>query len=339
MRKIPVGIIGVSGYTGLELFKILLSHPHFEIAYVANSSGEGSLPDLHPKLACIERFSPRVLPILQKADVHEAIKRCELLFLALPHQQSMHFVKAALQHPHIKVVDLSADYRLSQSHYEQFYCSHLDPENLAHAVYGLPEFYAKEIQNARLVANPGCYPTATLLGLLPFLELIESSVFVDAKSGVSGAGKKLSDSTHYPQINENIFAYSPLTHRHQIEIIEKCQAIGKKSLTLHFIPHLTPLTQGMLVSIFATLHTSLDAQAYLKDFYKDAPFVRIRQNPVDVLSTRGSHFCDLYAAMSGRDLYVSSSIDNLLRGASSQAVVNANLMYGFEPSAGIPLLG
>ncbi len=349
MKKIPVGIVGISGYTGAELLKILSLHPLFEIVYIANSSGQGELTNLHPKLKDVYKILKSQEPTIKKADPIEASSICELLFLALPHQESMKFAKQALQNPKIRIIDLSADYRLEAHNYAKNYCQHEDLENLKSAIYGLTEFNGKKLKDARLVANPGCYPTASLLALLPFIELVNSNVFIDAKSGVSGAGKKLTDNTHYPHINENIFAYSPLKHRHQIEIFEKCQqfldhqnlspynGIHKPCPQIHFIPHLTPLTQGMLVSIFATLKVELDPILHLKKFYQDSPFVRICETPVDVLSVRGSNFCDIYAAMSGKDIYISSSIDNLLRGASAQAVVNANLMYGYSPYLGIPL--
>ncbi len=331
MKKVRVGIIGISGYTGLELFKILYVHPHFTITYLANSSGEEKLEQLHPSLLNLSNLD------VQRADVHVAAKECELVFLALPHQESMIFCKELLSYPHLKVIDLSADYRLTQENYETNYCKHLDHENLQHAVYGLVEYQREQIKNARLIANPGCYPTATLLGLLPFLSLIESSVFIDAKSGVSGAGKKPSANTHYPFINENIFAYNPLKHRHQIEIEEKCQYLGNKKAKINFVPHLTPITQGMLVSIFATLKNPIDPLELLHQHYQNEPFIRIRNTPVHALYTKGTHFCDLYAQCNHQDLFISSSIDNLLRGASSQAVVNANLMFGFEESLGIPI--
>ncbi|CBG39641.1 N-acetyl-gamma-glutamyl-phosphate reductase [Helicobacter mustelae] len=332
MKKIPVGIIGVGGYTGLELFKILSKHPYFTIAYVANTSAQDRIDALHPSLTKISSMP------LSPADPKKAAGLCELLFLALPHQESMQFAKEALELG-TKVIDLSADYRLSKEHYEANYCTHKDPKNLEHAVYGLVEYQREAIKNASLIANPGCYPTASLLGLLPFLPYMDSSVFIDAKSGVSGAGKKLSPNTHYPLINENIFSYQPLKHRHQIEIAEKCQTFGHKDVKINFIPHLTPLTQGMLVSIFATLHTEINPLSILQEHYANEPCIRIREHSTDVLSVRGTNFCDIYAQTSGRDLYVCTSIDNLMRGASSQAVVNANLMFGLDELSGIPLLG
>lgn len=334
MSKISVGIVGISGYTGLELFKILTKHPKFEIQYIANSSGEESIETIHPSLLKVSNLK------IHKANPRDIANKIQLLFLALPHQESMLFCKELLElDSQIKIIDLSADYRLSKENYELNYCQHLDEKNLQHAVYGLVEYQREKIKQARLIANPGCYPTASLLGLLPFLPHIQSSIFIDAKSGVSGAGKKLSSNTHYPFINENIFAYNPLAHRHQIEIAEKCQLIGSKEVKINFIPHLTPLTQGMLVSIFATLKETLDPLELLFDFYKNEPFIRIRTQSVDVLNVRGTNFCDIYAKCSGNDLFINTSIDNLMRGASSQAVVNANLMFGFEETLGIPMIG
>lgn len=328
---IKVGIIGASGYTGLELVKILLDHPQFKINYIANSEGNTTLSNLHPSLKGICDME------VKKAEVKDILASCELAFLALPHQASMGLAKELIASG-IKVVDLSADYRLEVDTYEKNYCPHIDKENLAHAVYGLPEFYADDIKNAKLIANPGCYPTSTLLGIMPFVKYIKegSSIFVDAKSGVSGAGKKLSETTHYCTINENLFAYNPLKHRHSPEIKEKIQKVGNKDLKINFVPHLLPSTRGMLCSIYTTLDEEINALEVLKEYYKDSKFVRIFDKPVDIKSSAGTNFCDIYAQTNGKDLFVSSSIDNLLRGASSQAVVNANLMYGYEEDLGIP---
>ncbi|WP_104698048.1 MULTISPECIES: N-acetyl-gamma-glutamyl-phosphate reductase [unclassified Helicobacter] len=334
MSKVNVGIVGISGYTGYELFKILRNHPKFNIAYLANSSGKNTLDEIHPSLFQVASC------LIQKADATEVAKNTQLVFLALPHQESMQFCKELFeQNPNIKVVDLSADYRLTQENYEANYCPHLDSKNLKHSVYGLVEYQREKIKQAKLIANPGCYPTATLLGLLPFLPYIQSSVFIDAKSGVSGAGKKLSSNTHYPFINENIFAYNPLKHRHQIEISEKCETLGKIKTKINFIPYLTPITTGMVVSIFASLKGSIEPLKILEQHYKNENFIRIRKEPVNALNTKGTNFCDIFAQCNGKDLFINTSIDNLMRGASSQAVVNANLMFGFEETLGIPTIG
>ncbi|WP_044415765.1 N-acetyl-gamma-glutamyl-phosphate reductase [Halarcobacter anaerophilus] len=326
-----VAIIGASGYTGLELIKILINHPKFDITYIANSTGNENVQDLHPCLKNVLNVD------VQKADAKEVSKVADLAFLALPHKTSMFFAKELLD-LNVKVVDLSADYRLELEAYEKHYCPHEDKEHLNGAVYGLPEYYKESIKNTNLVANPGCYPTASLLALLPFIDYIESGsqIFIDAKSGVSGAGKKLSEVSHFANLNENIHAYNPFKHRHMPEIEEKVKLLKEKEFQINFVPHLIPVTRGMLVSVFATLKEDIDVQKVLEESYQNSKFIRIRENVVDIKSTAGTNFCDIFVAKNGKALFVNSSIDNLLRGASSQAVVNANLMCGFEEDEGIP---
>ncbi|RUM74344.1 MAG: N-acetyl-gamma-glutamyl-phosphate reductase, partial [Sulfurovum sp.] len=263
----------------------------------------------------------------------------DLVFLALPHQSSMAYAKELLKYD-VKVVDLSADYRLELETYEAHYCPHEDKANLSKAVYGLIEYYREEIKSARLVASPGCYPTATLLGLLPFIPYMDMDVplFVDAKSGVSGAGKKLSEMTHFVTVNDNIFAYNPLKHRHAPEIAEKIEDIYSAKAEVNFVPHLIPATRGELVSVYGVLKQEIDPLEILKAYYKDDPFIRIRQKPVDIKSTAGTHFCDIYAERNGNALFVNSAIDNLLRGASSQALAAANLMCGYDEGMGLPTI-
>jgi N-acetyl-gamma-glutamyl-phosphate reductase len=329
-NKINVAVIGASGYTGLELLKLLALHPHFEPAYVATSEGGVTVSELHPSLAGVMACD------VHKADAAEVAKTCELAFLALPHKTAMGFVKE-LMAMGVKVVDLSADYRLEQATYEAYYVKHIDPQNLAHAVYGLPELNREAIGSARLVANPGCYPTATLLGALPFMSYRKAGtpVIVDAKSGVSGAGKKCTHSTQYVTVNDNAFAYNPLGHRHGPEIAEK---LGISGSEVNFVPHLLPLTRGMLSSVYLQVEGDFDASAVLEAFYEDEPYVRVRRQPVDMKSVAGTHFCDIYAKREGNVLFVSSAIDNLLRGASSQALANANLMMGLDETAGLPTI-
>jgi len=326
-----VAIIGASGYTGLELIKILLTHPKFNITYIANSKGEENVQDLHPCLKDVVNIE------VSKADAKKVAKTADLAFLALPHKTSMYFAKELLELD-VKVVDLSADYRLELETYEKHYCPHEDKGHIKDSVYGLPEYYADDLKNAKLVANPGCYPTASLLALLPFVDFIQEGtpVFIDAKSGVSGAGKKLSEIAHFANLNENTLAYNPFKHRHMPEIEEKVKLIKDKDFQINFVPHLLPVTRGMLVSVYATLKDEIDVEQILEDTYANSEFVRIRKSPVDLKSTAGTNFCDIFVARNGKALFINSSIDNLLRGASSQAVVNANLMCGFEENEGIP---
>jgi len=330
---VNVGIVGASGYTGLELVKMVINHPRFVLKYLATTTGDTLIEQLHPSLVDVITYP------VEKATAKSVIEKCELVFLALPHKTSMGFAKDLIKHG-VKVVDLSADYRLDLETYEKHYCKHEDKENLDSAVYGLVEYYKEELKKAKLVAGPGCYPTATLLGILPFIPYIDTTIplFVDAKSGVSGAGKKLSETTHFVTINDNIFAYNPLKHRHAPEIAEKIEKIHGAKTSINFVPHLIPATRGELVSVYAILKEDIEPLEILKEHYKNDSFIRIREKPVDIKSTAGTHFCDIFASKNGNALFVSSAIDNLLRGASSQALVCANLMCGFDEGMGIPTI-
>jgi len=326
--KINVGIVGATGYTGLELVKMLVNHPQFNLNYISNSEGGTTINALHSSLngVCEDE--------VKKADVGEIVKSCELVFLALPHKTAMAFVKPLIAKG-VKVVDLSADYRLPQDIYEEFYCLHSDVENLSHVVYGLPEMFKEELKSASLVANPGCFPTSAILGLLPFMDrrVKNTPIIVDAKTGVSGAGKKLSESTHFVNVNDNLFAYNPLMHRHAPEIAQK---LGVDFDEVNFVPHLVPLIRGMLSSIYIQIEGAFDEVELLKEFYKNEKFVRVSKDPVDMKNVAGTNFCDIYVKRKGNMLFISSAIDNLMRGASSQAVVNANLMMGLAENSGIP---
>jgi len=330
---INVAVVGASGFTGLELLKILINHPKFNISYIATSEGGISVNDLHPSLQDV--FESDV----EKADAKAIAQKAQLAFLALPHKASMGFAKELLALG-VKVVDLSADYRLELETYEKHYCPHEDKEHLKDAVYGLPELYREDLKKTSLVANPGCYPTATLLALLPFTAYIDENfpIFIDAKSGVSGAGKKCNASTHYVSINENIFAYNPFMHRHQPEIAEKLRLQSGTTFDVNFVPHLIPATRGEMIDSYMLLKEEIDPLEILREFYKDEKFVRIFDKPVDIKRCGGTNFCDIFAKREGKKLYLNSAVDNILRGASSQAVVNANLMCGFDETLAIPFI-
>ena len=327
-EKIDVGIVGATGYTGLELVKMLVKHPVFNLAYIANSEGGTTLNALHPSLTGVCEDD------VYKADVNAIAKTCKLVFLALPHKTAMAYVKPLIALG-VKVVDLSADYRLTQEVYEEYYVPHTDVENLEHVVYGLPEMFRQELKTASLVANPGCFPTSAILGILPFLDkrIENSPIIIDAKTGVSGAGKKLSESTHFVNVNDNLFAYNALVHRHAPEIAQK---IGVDFDFVNFVPHLVPLTRGMISSIYLQVEGDFDAVALLKEFYKNEKNVRVSEVPVDMKNVAGTNFCDIYVKRKNNILFISSSIDNLMRGASSQALCNANLMMALDENLGIP---
>ncbi len=329
--KIKTSIVGVSGYTGLELVKLLINHPVFELNAVYASENYQELSTLHSCLKDVIK-----IPVLE-TSLTQIAQESELVFLALPHQKAMEYVKG-LYDKGIKIVDLSADYRLSLEKYEESYCTHLDKENLKNAIYGLPEYNRAQIAKTNLVANPGCYPTASLLAILPFASYLDSNhtLYIDAKSGVSGAGKKLVQTSHFVTINENLFAYSPINHRHSPEINEQLKKLSKENFKALFVPHLIPLTRGMLVSVYGRLKEPIEALEVLQAKYANEPFVRVRNTCSQIKNVAGTHFCDVFAKTDGLDLFITSSIDNLLRGASSQALANANLMFGLEESLGLP---
>lgn len=330
MKKIDVAVVGASGYTGLELIKLLINHEKFNLKIVATTEGDTTIDKVHPCLKDVCSLK------VTQANAKEISESCQLAFLALPHKTAMSFVKELIS-LQVKVVDLSADYRISLDAYEKHYGKHLDIENINHAIYGLPELNRENIKTAKLVANPGCYPTASILAILPFKKYIkkQTPIFIDAKSGVSGAGKKLTNSSHFVNINENFVSYNVLKHRHEPEISEHL-SLQNTNNQIHFVPHLLPITRGMLVSAYMQIDTTFNAYDILCDFYKDEKFVRVRDENVSVKQTVGTNFCDIYAVQKDNILFVSSSIDNLLRGASSQALVNANLMFGFDEDLGIP---
>jgi N-acetyl-gamma-glutamyl-phosphate reductase len=331
LKAINVGIIGVSGYTGLELVKMLVSHPTFNLLYCANTEGATTVAELHPSLMGICDLN------VEKVDIDRAASTCELIFLALPHKTAMQTAKGLLERG-VKVVDLSADYRLNAENYEAFYCEHEDLDNLSHAIYSIPELHGNIAQGARLIANPGCHVTASLLALAPFLEYIDLSqpIFIDSKTGVSGAGKSPSSSVHYVSVNDNINCYNIIKHRHATEIEQHASSLCNNTVKVTFVPSLVPMTRGMLACVYATLKAECDPLTLMETFYENKPFVRVRNAPPHTKMTSGTNFADVYATRHGNGLVAMCAIDNLMRGASSQALVNANIMMGLDESLGIP---
>jgi N-acetyl-gamma-glutamyl-phosphate reductase len=331
LNRINVGIIGVSGYTGLELAKMLISHPVFTLTYCANTEGETTLSELHPSLLGVTDLR------VDKVDLKRAKELCELVFLALPHKTAMQTAKGLLEKG-VKVVDLSADYRLNQENYEAFYCEHEDLDNLAHAIYSIPELHGNAAKGAKLIANPGCHVTASLMALAPFLEHIDvtSPIFIDSKTGVSGAGKSPSSTVHYVSVNDNINCYNIIKHRHATEIEQHASVLCNDEVKVTFVPSLVPMTRGMLACVYATLKSDCDPMELMRAFYENKPFVRVRNTPPHTKMTSGTNFADVYAARHGNALVAMCAIDNLMRGASSQALANANIMMGLDETLGIP---
>lgn len=341
---IKAGIIGVTGYTGAELLRLLYSHPKVEISKVASRSNKGSLVwDNHSHFF-------NVLNIMDQGldDPIAFVEGLDVVFLALPHGTASEIV--SLIKDKVKIIDLSADFRLKDLEiYEKWYgVKHSCPEYFKESVYGLPEIYREDIKNADLIANPGCYPTSIILGLYPLLKnnlLTDGIVIADSKSGVSGAGKKAADHTHYPEINENFYAYNLGKHRHTPEIRQElCAGGGMKNLEVIFSPHLLPMTRGILSTIYVDLKEDYKIEELFdiyEDFYNKEFFVRVRKDKLPQTKlVSGSNFCDigLVKPGAGNKLIVVSAVDNLIKGASGQAIQNMNIMFGFPEKSGIDFL-
>jgi N-acetyl-gamma-glutamyl-phosphate reductase len=327
-----VSVFGGAGFAGALAARILHAHPRFELACVTTRSDVGRrLDELYPQHRV--PLTLEELDLDRQADVEAAV-------VAYPHGAAASLV-AELRHRGVRVVDLSADFRLRDTAtYEEWYRAHEAPELLNEAVYGLPERYRDEIREAALVANPGCYPTATLLALAPLAEqgLIED-VVIDAKSGVSGAGRAATGKTHFVTVDENVSPYGVTRHRHTPEIEQELAALGCE-VPITFIPHLLPLDQGELVSCYVTSKGALegvDLPELYESFYAGEPFVELASSPPGVRDVRETNFCRIFVhrdSRTGRAL-VFSAIDNLWKGAASQAVQNLNLMFGFPEGEGI----
>ncbi|MDR3175631.1 MAG: N-acetyl-gamma-glutamyl-phosphate reductase [Desulfovibrio sp.] len=343
-KKFTVGLVGVTGYTGMELARLLSVHPALRLVRVTSRKEEKrKLGDLHPFL---RGFDCGELPV-SSPDPEDLASACELVFLAVPHGAAM-TLGAELLRRGCKVVDLSADFRLREaSVYETWYgTGHNAQELLAEAVYGLPELYGPRIAAARLTANPGCYPTASILGLYPALQrklVEEDGLIIDAKSGVSGAGRELKPGSLFCEVCESFKAYSPVVHRHTPEIEQELSFVAGKKLAVTFTPHLLPANRGILATIYATLKdknlTLGQALEVYADAYAGHPFVRVLPagELPELRNVRGTMFCDIGVVVdqrAGRLLLV-ACIDNLCRGASGQAVANANLMLGLDLRAGL----
>ncbi|MHB8973185.1 MAG: N-acetyl-gamma-glutamyl-phosphate reductase [Pirellulaceae bacterium] len=332
---IRVGILGATGYTAVELIKILVRHPEVEIAALTSrQEGSPHVAAVHPQLA--GRLDMR----LEDLEPSQVAARCDCVFSCLPHGASATVVRQLLEAGK-RVIDFSADYRLTNADvYAEWYGQkHADPEHLSQAVYGLPELFGDLIPAAQLIANPGCYPTSAILALTPFLkaDLIDpSNIIVDSKSGVSGAGRTPKLMTHYPECNESVVAYNVGRHRHTPEIDQVLSTASQKNIQVVFTPHLIPMDRGILTSAYALPTRELKEElllSTLRDFYAGKPFIRIVEHLPATKDVAGSNFCDITARLVRGHVIVFSCIDNLIKGASGAAVQNFNLMYGFPETA------
>ncbi len=342
MQPAKISIINITSYIGTELARLLYRHPRVQIISVTGRSEMGkNLSEVLPHLSEID------LPI--EAEPKEA----DLVFSSLPHKASAEALLPLIERG-IRIVDLSADFRLKKAEsYQRWYdFTHPAPEFLKKAVYGLTEFHRPQIAHSSLVANPGCYPVSALLALAPAVKerLIHPDIIVDSKSGISGAGRTLSLGTHYSEVNENVSAYALEGHRHLPEILQELKALSPDfSPSLTFLPHLVPMTRGILSSCYAQLVEGKIASSQkgiaklrqiYRDFYRGEPFVRIVEAPPQTKQTWGSNLCLIYPTIDLRTnrLIVISCLDNLVKGGAGQAIQNMNLMLGFPETMGLEAL-
>jgi N-acetyl-gamma-glutamyl-phosphate reductase len=338
---LKIAIVGASGYTGLELIRILHCHPEVAVTCLTSEQSAGKrISDIFPTLR------GRCDVVLENLEPLRVAEKTDIIFTALPHKAAMEVVPTFLKLGK-KVIDLSADYRLTDpAVYGEWYEPHVDPANLKKAVYGLPEVRRAKIKGAKLVANPGCYPTSIILGLAPLLKnrLIDlSSIIADSASGVTGAGRAAKVDSLYCEVNEGYKAYGVGgVHRHTPEIEQELSLLAGGHLKITFTPHLVPMDRGILSTIYATPRKALDSATIAtlyQNFYAGEPFVRILTNGTlpSTAFVRGSNFCDVAPLVDRRTgrIIIVSAIDNLMKGASGQAVQNMNLICGFPETMGL----
>lgn len=337
MAKVKVGVVGGTGYTGVELLRLMVQHPQVEICAVTSRQEVGHpVSDAFPNLRgfidlCFVDPSDRVL------------ESCDLVLFATPNGIAMRDAPALLN-AGVRVIDLAADFRLKDiAEWEHWYgMKHLQPGLVAEAVYGLPEVNRTAIRNARLVANPGCYPTATQLGLIPLLEsgvVDPASLIADAKSGVSGAGRKAETNILFAEATDNFKAYGVAGHRHLPEIQQGLNGVAAQPVSLVFVPHLTPMVRGIHSTIYARITKETDFQAIFEERYRKEPFVDVLPpgSTPETRHVRGGNVCRIavHRPQGGNTLVILSVIDNLVKGAAGQAIQNMNIMFGFDERSGL----
>jgi N-acetyl-gamma-glutamyl-phosphate reductase len=340
-KKIRAAIVGASGYTGGELMRLLVDHPQMELAVVTARQAVGKpVTDLFPSLR------GRCQLWFQEYDPGVLAKQVEVVFTALPHKAAIEVV-AGLAAAGLRVVDLSADFRfLDAALYEAWYQEHSRPDLLDLAVYGLPEMNRDRIAAADIVGNPGCYPTAALIGLVPLFRegLVAAGrpVCIDAKSGASGAGRTLAAGSLFCEVDEGLKPYKVGSHRHQPEIVEQLGRCAGVPVEVLFVPHLVPMSRGIVSTMYVPLQPDVsanDVAALYGRHYGAEPFVRLLPagEMPNALAVRGANYCDIgfVSVVESRTLVVATAIDNLVKGAAGQAIQNANLMFGIDETAGL----
>jgi N-acetyl-gamma-glutamyl-phosphate reductase len=334
---IKVGIVGCSGYTAIEAIKLLLRHPQAEVVATTSRQADGTtLSDMHPQL------TGRLNLVVEDLSPEAIAERCDVAFCCLPHAASAPIVSRILDGG-CKVIDLSADYRLSTpALYEQWYGEkHPDPGRLGQTPYGLPELFQDQLHGAQLIANPGCYPTSAILPLAPLVKeglIVPAGIVVDSKSGVSGAGRTPKLGNLYPEVNESFAAYAVGNHRHQPEIIDIVNRFAGVAPELIFTPHLVPMDRGILSTIYVRPSDSVSANQIrecLNAFYGAQPFVRVVSHLPATKHVAFTNFCDMTVRENGGWIILISALDNLIKGASGAAVQSMNTMFDIDPSLGL----
>jgi N-acetyl-gamma-glutamyl-phosphate reductase len=334
---IRVAIIGATGYTALELMKILVRHPDVEITTLTSrSEGNPHIASVHPQLA------GRIDLTMADLGPAEIAARADVAFSCLPHGVTASLVPKMLE-AGLRVVDLSADYRLNspQVYADWYGQKHGDPDRLGKVAYGLPELFREQIRDSRLIANPGCYPTSAILALAPLIKaglVAPREIIVDAKSGVSGAGRTPKLTTLFPECNESISAYNVGRHRHTPEIEQVLSTASGQTVEIIFTPHLVPMDRGILATCYAQPTAEITeekALAALRSFYSQEPFVRVVNHLPGTKDTTGTNFCDITVRVVRGRVITISCLDNLIKGASGAAVQNFNLMYGLAETTAL----
>ena len=340
MNMVRVGIVGATGYAGAELVRLLAGHPAVELTLLTSRQYAGMRFD-----AVFPSMTGAVDLVCQEYSLDVACNQTDIIFMALPHQLPMSFIPPLLDSGK-RVIDLSADFRFRNiAVYEQYYQPHQAAHLVDESVYGLSEIYGERIKKARLIGNPGCYPTSVLLPLIPLLKkglITSNGIIADSKSGVSGAGRSLSLTAHYCEVQESFKAYKVGQHRHNPEMDEILSIEAQTPITITFVPHLVPLSRGMLTTLYTTLGKSVDpddVRSCLASFYAGRHFVRLcSDNKLpDTRNVRGTNFCDIGFKLNvpQNRLILISAIDNLVKGAAGQAVQNMNLMLGLDETTGL----
>lgn len=340
---LKVGIYGASGYTGQELLRLLLRHPQAEVVALTSRRYAGvPVSDIYPVFVGLTDL------VFVDASPEDVAGAADIVFLALPHGVSM-AVAPIFLNAGKKVIDLSADFRLRDvATYEKWYSRHTAPNIIKESVYGMPELYGDEIAKARLVANPGCYPTSVILGLAPLLKanwIDDSSIIADSKSGVSGAGREPQVGTLFCEVDEGFKAYKVGEHRHTPEMEQEISILAGCDVRISFTPHLLPITRGILSTIYATLQkdvTTAELIDLYRAFYKGKEFVRVYKAGTfpNISSVRGSNYCDIGLTVDARTkrVIIICAIDNLVKGAAGQAIQNMNLMCGLSEDTGLTMI-